>query len=66
MSEQKKVQIMRFNDEELKLLVDKVEISFMVDENSLDREDYEGVVDEANREDFYREYKNIIKSRKKK
>lgn len=54
------------SDEELKLLVNKVEISFMVDENSLDREDYEGVVDEADREDFYREYKNIIKSRKKK
>jgi len=52
--------------EELKFLVDRVEISFTVDENSLDREDYEGVVDEADREDFYREYKNIIKSRKKK
>lgn len=54
------------SDEELKFLVDRVEISFMVDENSLNREDYEGVVDEADREDFYREYKNIIKSRKKK
>lgn len=50
-------------DEELKKLVDKVGITFDVDESELDREAYEGVIDEADREDFYREYKNIIRSR---
>lgn len=52
-------------DDELKELVRKVGIRFSVDDNKLRREDYEGVMDEANREDFYREYKKIIKSKKK-
>lgn len=53
-------------DEELKLLVNKVGVTFMVNEDTLDRENYERVIDEADREDFYREYRNIIKSRRKK
>ena len=50
-------------DEELKQLVNNVGIKFAVDDDKLDREDYEGVIDEAAREDFYREYRNIIESR---
>ena len=53
-------------DGELKDLVNKVRITFAVDDSQLDREDYEGVIDEADREDFYREYHSIIKSRRKK
>lgn len=52
-------------NEELRRLVGRVGIKFAVDESKLDREDYEGVIDEADREDFYREYRNIIESRKK-
>lgn len=58
--------INELTDEELRHLVSKVGINFAVDESKLDREDYEGVIDEADREDFYREYRNIIKSRGKK
>jgi len=53
----------KLSDDELKRLVAAVGIHFGVDE---DREQYERVIDEADREDFYREYSNIIKSRKKK
>jgi hypothetical protein len=53
-------------DDELKLLVYRVGIKFTVDDSELDREQYEMVIDEADREDFYREYRNIIKSRRKK
>ena len=42
------------SDQELKRLVDGCGISFAVSENKLEREDYEGVIDEADREDFYR------------
>lgn len=49
-------------DEELVLLVKRVGIEFMVDPS--DREAYENVIDEAEREDFYREYKRIINSKK--
>ncbi len=56
----------KLTDIELKDLVNKVGITFAVDENELDRDAYEGVIDEADREDFYREYRNIIKSGKKK
>jgi len=67
----KEMQLLRdlideLTDEELKYLVGKVGIKFAVDESVLDREVYEGVIDEADREDFYREYLNIIESRKKK
>ena len=53
-------------DTELKDLVNKVGITFIVDDGELERDAYEGVIDEVDREDFYREYRNIIKSRKKK
>lgn len=53
----------KLSDEELKLLVEKVGIKFEVDEKLLTREDYEGVIDEADREDFYREYEKILKAR---
>jgi hypothetical protein len=56
----------KLTDEELKRLVGEVGIKFAVNESVLDREAYEGVIDEADREDFYREYHNIIESRKKK
>lgn len=55
----------KLSDNELKRLVAAVGINFEVNENTLTREDYEGVIDEAVKEDFYREYRNIIKSRKK-
>lgn len=55
----------QLSDEELKYLVKKVGISFAASEDSLDREDYELVIDETDREDFYREYRGIINSRKK-
>lgn len=54
------------SDDELKRLTSAVGIHFEIDETTLAREDYEGVIDEADREDFYREYRNIIKLRKKK
>ncbi len=51
-------------DKELRQLVKRVGITF--DTSSvLDREDYELVIDEANREIFYREIKNILNKRKK-
>lgn len=56
--------ITELTDEEVKLLTKKVGIEFHVDEKELDREDYEHVIDEADREDFYREYKLIIQARK--
>lgn len=56
----------KLTNNELKGLVNKVGITFDIDESQLDREDYEGVIDEADREDFYKEYRNIIKSRKRK
>lgn len=57
--------ISELSDSELKQLVGNVGIIFTVDDYQLDRDAYEMVVDEADREDFYREYKRIIKSRKK-
>lgn len=53
-------------DKELKHLLNKVGMTFVVDDIELDREDYEGVIDEADRENFYREYKKIISLRQKK
>ena len=52
-------------DEELKRLVEGCGINFAVSEDVLTREDYEGVIDEADREDFYRVYEAIINSRNK-
>lgn len=53
----------KLTDKELKQLVSNVGIKFAADEDSLDRENYELVVDEANREVFYREYRRIIEAR---
>lgn len=51
-------------DEELKLLTEKVGIKFRPEDyDELTREDFEGVIDEADREDFYREYNKIKKAR---
>ena len=52
-------------DDELKQLVNNVGISFAVKEDTLEREDYERVIDEADREVFYREYRSIIALRNK-
>ena len=49
-------------DEELNRLVKLVGIGI---DDTLEREAYELVIDEADREDFYREYKNIISLRDK-
>lgn len=56
----------KLTDEELKRLVRGCGIDFCTDEESFTREDYEGVIDEADREDFYRVYDSIINSRKSK
>lgn len=53
----------KLSDNELKNLVKSVGIE--IDFENMDRDEYEGVIDEADREDFYREYKRIIKLRKK-
>lgn len=57
----------KLSDDELKLLVKKGGINFEVSEKELkqlERDDYLGVVDEIDREGFYREYRKIIESRK--
>jgi hypothetical protein len=41
-----------------------VGIRFAVDEKDIPRDDCKIVIDEANREDFYREYTKIIEARK--
>lgn len=56
--------VAELTDDELKLLVKRGGIKFLTDEKKLSREDYEGVVDEIDREVFYREYRKIIESRK--
>jgi len=56
----------QLTDDELKLLVEKVGITFDSPEEKLEREQYEMVIDETGREDFYREYREIISSRKTK
>ncbi len=53
------------SDQELKRLVGGCGINFAVSEDQLERKDYEGVIDEADREDFYRVYKSVSDSRKK-
>lgn len=54
----------QLTDEELGTLVGNVGISFGGSEK-LDREQYELVIDEADREIFYREYKKVIRARNK-
>lgn len=51
-------------DEEIQALVDAVGIKFGTPTHKIDRDTLEGVVDEANREDFYREYHKILRARK--
>lgn len=51
-------------DNELEILVENIGISFGGSEK-LDREQYELVIDESDREVFYREYKKIIQERSK-
>lgn len=55
----------KLTDDELKQLVNNIGLAFMANEDTLEREDYEGVITEADREDFYREYRKIIEMRKK-
>lgn len=57
--------ISELTDRELKLLTEKVGIEFTVNDETLNREDYEAVIDEADREDFYKEYKLITQARNK-
>ena len=54
--------IEQLSDDELKQLVENVGIGF---DGQLERDDYEGVISEADREDFYREYEKIVSLRKK-
>lgn len=55
--------ISKLTDEEIKLLVEKVGIQFLADEKDVSRDDYETVIDEADRDVFYREYRKIIEAR---
>jgi hypothetical protein len=51
-------------DKEIQQLVDAVEINFGSPTSEIDRSTLEGVLDEAAREDFYREYHKILEARK--
>ena len=51
------------NDKELQTLVDAIGISFGKNVSDIDRETLEGVVDEADREVFYKEYHKIVDAR---
>lgn len=53
------------SDDELIELTGRVGIRFTDGPNGLTREDYEGVIDEAARDDFYREYRKLLSERKK-
>lgn len=53
----------KLTDKELKELVQNVGIEFTPG-GEIDREEYERVIDEVDREDFYREYKKILEKRK--
>ncbi len=50
--------VSQLTDDELKKLVDRLRIFFL--SRDVPREEYENVVDEASREDFYREYHRIL------
>lgn len=54
----------KLTNKELKLLTKRVGIEFLANKNKPTRDDYISVLDEADREDFYREYRRIIKERK--
>ena len=54
--------INKLSDSELKELTKRVGVKFMTEPE--ERETYEQVIDEADREVFYREYKNIMETRK--
>jgi hypothetical protein len=51
-------------DKELHELVDKVGIKFMMSTSEVDRDTLETVVDEADREVFYKSYHDVLASRK--
>ena len=51
-------------EEEVQGLVDAVGIKFDSPTNKIDRDTLEGVLDEADREDFYREYHKTLAARK--
>ncbi len=51
------------DDAEIVALVDAVGIRFQRPTKEIDRDTLEGAVDEAGREDFYREYHRILGSR---
>lgn len=51
----------KLSDKQLTILTKKVGIKFKLKKGQkLDRSDYEMVIDEADREDFYREYKKLL------
>lgn len=57
----------KLTDKELKTLAKKVGIEFYPPPGkTTPRIDYENVIVESNREDFYREYRKIIETRKQK
>jgi hypothetical protein len=51
------------SDSELQKLVDAIGITFQKDTQNIDRDVLEGVVDEADRETFYKKYYEIIDAR---
>ena len=55
----------KLTDKELATLAKRVGIEFCSQDKEVSRENYEIVIDEADREDFYREYRKIIKTGKK-
>lgn len=56
--------VSQITNEELKRLVNQPGIFFP--SRNVPQEEYENVVDEASREDFYREYHRILEERKEK
>jgi len=54
------------NDSEIAKLTDAVGIKFGGPTGDIDRDTLEGVLDEADREDFYREYQKLISKRNNK
>ena len=54
----------KLTDKELANLAKRVGIEFCPPGKEVSRENYEIVIDEADREDFYREYREIIEARK--
>ena len=55
----------KLTDKELADLAKRVGIEFCPPGKEVSRENYEIVIDEADREDFYREYRKIIEARKR-